>query len=157
MSRERKYEKEQQTHFARTHQKVMKGHYMTDIDSLQIYDTENQVYQQYTYLKSTPLVRRFIEVKSRMSNHLHNMFTGEIKPTEQVRAQAYFVAEVNQFRKRVSYPKCDYYFVVMDFDNFPYNIYNVTTTFGTGEVIFNKLGTASNEAEYLKYFTTSSR
>jgi len=156
MSRERKYDKEQQTHFAKTHQRVMKGHYMTDIDSLQIYDTENQVYQQYTYLKSTPLVRRIIEVKSRMSNHLHDMFTGEIKPTEQVRAQAYFVAEVNQFRKRVNYPKCDYYFVVMDFDNFPYNIYNVTTTFGTGEVIFNKLGTASNEAEYLKYFTTSS-
>ena len=84
-------------------------------------------------------------------------FTDEIKPTEQVRAQAYFVAEVNQFRKTTNYPKCEYYFVVMDFDNFPYNIYNVTTTFGTGEVIFNKLGTASNEAEYLKYFTTSSR
>ena len=84
-------------------------------------------------------------------------FTGEIKPIEQVRAQAYFVAELKQFRKRVNYPKCDYYFVVMDFDNFPYNIYNVTTTFGTGEVVFNKLGTASNEAEYLKYFTTSSR
>ena len=84
-------------------------------------------------------------------------FTGEIKPTEQVRAQVYFVAEVNQVRKAESSPGCEYYFVVMDFDNYPYNIYNVTTTFGTGEVIFNKLGTASNEAEYLKYFTTSSR
>jgi hypothetical protein len=83
-------------------------------------------------------------------------FTGEIKPTEQVRAQAYMVAELNQFRKTVNYPKCEYYFVVMDFDNFPYIIYNVTTTYGTGEVIFNKLGTVSNEAEYLKYFTTSS-
>jgi len=157
MSRERKYEKEQQTHFARTHQKIMKGHYMTDIDRLQICDAENQVYQQYTYLKSKPLVRKIIEVKSRMSNHLHNMFTGEIKPTEQVRAQAYMVAELNQVRKAENKPKCEYYFVVMDFDSFPYNIYNVTTTSGTGEVNFIKLGTASNEAEYLKYFTTTLR
>ena len=156
MSRERKYDKEQQNHFAKTHQKVMRGHYMTDIDSLQIYNTENQVYQQYTYhLDSVPIIRRFIEVKSRMSNHLHDMFTGEIKPTEQVRAQAYFVAENNQFRKTVNYPKCEYYFVVMDFDNYPYNIYNVTTTFGTGEVVFNKLGTANNDMEYAQYFNSS--
>ena len=155
MSRERKYEKEKQTHFAKTHQKVMKGHYMTDIDKLQICDSENQVYQQYTYLKSKPLVRKIIEVKSRMSNHLHNMFTGEIKPTEQVRAQAYMVAELNQVRKAENKPKCEYYFVVMDFDNYPYNIYNVTTTFGTGEVIFNKLGTANNDIEYAQYFNSS--
>ena len=67
MTRKRKYDLDKQSHFARTHQEVMDNHYLTDIDSLQIIDTENQVYQHYTYVNSMPIVPRIIEVKSRMS------------------------------------------------------------------------------------------
>jgi|TARA_B110000858_G_scaffold130488_1_gene148365 hypothetical protein len=93
MTRERKHDLDKQTHFARTHQEVMDNHYLTDIDSLQIIDTENEVYQHYTYINAIPVVRRIIEVKSRMSEHLKAMFSGEIQPTQQVKAQAYMVAE----------------------------------------------------------------
>ena len=67
MTRKRKYDLDKQSHLARTHQEVMDNHYLTDIDSLQIIDTENQVYQHYTYVNSMPIVPRIIEVKSRMS------------------------------------------------------------------------------------------
>ena len=93
MARQRKHDLDKQTHFARTHQEVMNNHYLTDIDSLQIMDTENEVYQHYTYINAIPVVRRIIEVKSRMSEHLKAMFSGEVQPTQQVKAQAYMVAE----------------------------------------------------------------
>ena len=87
----------------------MDNHYLTDIDSLQIIDTENEVYQHYTYINAIPVVRRIIEVKSRMSEHLKAMFSGEIQPTQQVKAQAYLVAEINGFRRQSKWPLMEYY------------------------------------------------
>jgi len=154
MARKRKYELDKQTHFAKTHSEVMKGHYMTDLDSIQIINTENQLYNQYTYVKSVPMVRRIIEVKSRMSKALLNMFKGITEPTAQVKCQAYMVAELNAFRRQTKYPLVDYYFVVEDFGDYPYSVWNVTTTFGTGEIQFNEIAEIHTDAQYLKFFNT---
>ncbi|MGY8866641.1 MAG: hypothetical protein ACKVJK_13605, partial [Methylophagaceae bacterium] len=51
MARQRKYDLDKQTHFAKTHSEVLKGVYMTDVDSLQIIDTENKLYDEYVYTK----------------------------------------------------------------------------------------------------------
>ena len=155
MGRERKYDLDKQTHFARTHQEVMDNHYLTDIDSLQIIDTENEVYQHYTYINDMPIVRRIIEVKSKMSEHLKAMFLGKIQPTQQVKAQAYMVAELNAFRKESKYPGMEYYFVVEDFDEYPYTVWNVTTTRGTGEIQFKQIATIYDNHDYKVFFTTS--
>ena len=155
MARQRKYELDEQTHFAKTHREVMQGHYMTDIDSLQITNTENQLYQQYTFINSVPIVRRLIEVKSRMSKHLEYMFEYKNKPDAQVKSQAYMVAELNAFRRQTGYPKIDYWFVVQDLNEYPYSIWNVSTTFGTGEIQFKQIGEVMNDEQYKAFFTTS--
>ena len=154
------YESDKQTHFAKTHQEVMKGHYMTDVDSLQIKNTENQLYQQYTYTKtntgnSYPDVRRFIEVKSRTSKHLERMFAGKIPPTQQVVAQAYFIAQLNAFKRQNKLSEVDYWFVVEDNGDYPYEIWSVTTTFGTGAIHFDMIGEVNDKKEYIEFFSTS--
>tara|TARA_B110000285_G_C15016155_1_gene559172 strand:- start:679 stop:1149 length:471 start_codon:yes stop_codon:yes gene_type:complete len=155
MARERKYELDKQTHFAKTHRAVMKDHYMTDIDSLQIINTENQVYQQYTYINSIPMVRRIIEVKSRMSKSLQYMFDGTTTPNAQVKSQAYMVAEINAFRRQTNYPQMEYYYVVQDLNEYPYSIWNVTTTFGTGAIQFKEMAEVHNDKDFQAFFSTS--
>lgn len=154
MARERRYEKDKQTAFAKTHQRVMKGHYMTDIDSLQIIDTENQMYHQYTYKKGSPIVRRIIEVKSRMSDYLSAIFSGNKPPSQQMIVQSNTVAELNAFRLQKNLPKVDYIIVVQDFNEYPYKIWKVDTTFGSGELTFTYSSTVWNDTEYNDYFST---
>ena len=133
MARERKYQKEQQTDFAKTHQRVMQGHYMTDIDSTQIVDTENQMYHQYTYKNGSPIVRRFIEVKERNSTYISNIFNGLNPPSQQMIVQSNTVAELNAFRKAKELPLVDYLIVVQNYNAYPYDVWKCNTTFGTGE------------------------
>ena len=156
MARERKYDLDKQTHFARMHSELLKGIYMTDVDSLQIINTENKLYKEYDYIKiggkSFPDVRRVIEVKSRMSKYLERMFAGEIEPSQGVIAQAYFIAQANAFRREHKMTEAVYWFVVEDFGEFPYEVWNVTTTFGTGEIQFKQIGTVMNKAEYTAFF-----
>jgi hypothetical protein len=158
MARQRKYDLDKQTHFAKTHREVMKGVYMSDVDSLQIIDTENQVYHQNRYdnrinsfYGTTPLVRRTIEVKYKMSDYLKRMFAGEIEPSNQVIAQAYFIAEANAFKRERKLPEVDYWFVVENEGKFPYEIWSVTT-FPTGELQFKQIGTVMDKAEYNAFF-----
>jgi len=155
MARERQFEKDKQTDFAKTHQRVMKGHYMTDIDSIQIVDTENQMYHQYTYKKGTPIVRRFIEVKNRKSQYIVDVFSGERKPSQQMLVQSNTVAELNCFRAAQDMPKVEYLIVIQDHNEYPYEVWKCDTTFGTGELSFDYQCKVYDDKEYVEYFTTS--
>ncbi|MBT4904777.1 MAG: hypothetical protein HON57_06310 [Flavobacteriaceae bacterium] len=156
MARQRKHDLDKQTHFAKTHSRVLKGVYMTDVDSLQIVNTENKVYEQYKYIKingkSIPDVQRYIEIKSRMSKYLAKMFAKEIEPTQQVVAQAYFIAQANAFKRANKLREVDYWFVVEDEGEYPYEIWSVTTTFGTGEIHFKQIGEVMNDEQYNAFF-----
>ena len=153
MARQRKYDLDKQTHFAKTHRELMKGHYMTDMDSIQIINTENQLYNQYTYINGVPIIQRLIEVKSRMTKFIKYIFEGKTKPNPQIKSQAYMVAELNAFRKQTNYPLMDYWFVIEDEGEYPYEIWKVTTTFGTGEIHFKQIGEVMNDTEYKAFFT----
>jgi hypothetical protein len=155
MARERKYEKDKQTHFAKTHQRVMKHHYMTDIDSIQIVDTENQMYHQYTYKNGTPIVRRIIEVKSQSSTYLQNILSGMKPPSQQMIVQSNTVAELNAFRKQQGMPLAQYVIVIQDYNKFPYNIWHCDTSFGSGKLNFEHRGKVECDEEFEAYFTTS--
>ena len=160
MARQRKLDLDKQTHFARTHSRVMKGVYMSDIDSLQIIDTENQVYHQNHYdnnIKSfygtVPEIRRTIEVKYKMSDYLKGVFSGDITPSNQVIAQAYITAQVNVFRREHKRPEVVYWFVVEDEGEYPYEIWNAwTIPYGTGEIHFKQIGTVMNDEQYNAFF-----
>jgi hypothetical protein len=154
MARERKFEKEKQTHFAKTHQRVMKGHYMTDVDSIQLIQTENKLYQQYTYINNIPTVRRLIEIKSRKTQRFLDSVSGErIEP--QFQSQAYMVAELNAFRREHNIPLCEYLIVIQDYNDFPYEVWKCDTTFGTGELNFEYQCKIYDDEEYISYFNTS--
>lgn len=155
MARERKYSLDEQTDFAKTHSRVMRGHYMTDIDSIQIVDTENKMYHQYTYKKGTPIVRRFIEVKERKSQYIIDVFSGERKPSQQMLVQSNTVAELNQFRKQQGMPLVEYVIVIQDFNAYPYEVWKCDTTFGTGALDFTYQTKVYTDEEYKDYFTTS--
>ena len=155
MARERQYEKDKQTDFARRHQEVMRGHYMTDIDNIQVIDTENQMYLQYTYKKGTCIARRYIEVKSRNSTYLQNILDGIKPPSQQMIVQSNTVAELNAFRKQQGMPLVQYVIVIQSNNDLPYDIYECSTTFGTGKIDFTYKGRVECDEEYNAYFTTS--
>lgn len=154
MARKREYDKEKQTQFAKTHQKLdMKSHYMTDIDSIQIVDTENQMYHQYTYKNGSPIVKRVIEVKSRMSNYLKAQLTGKQPPSQQMIVQSNTVAEMNGFRASKGLTPVEYLIVVYDFNEYPYEVYRCNTTFGTGNLEISFVASLWNDTEYQAFFT----
>ena len=153
MARQRLHNIEEQTDFAKTHQRVMQGHYMTDVDSIQIVDTENQMYHQYTYKKGTPIVGRIIEVKSRNTSYLNNILQGIKPPSQQMLVQSNTVAELNGFRKQNDMPLVEYVIVIQNHDKYPYDIWNCNTTFGTGQLNFEYRGKVECDEEYEAYFT----
>ncbi len=63
MSRERKYNLEEQTSFAKNHSLLGSKALMTDFDNIQIINTENCVYNQYKFIESKTILHRIIEVK----------------------------------------------------------------------------------------------
>jgi len=65
------------------------------------------------------------------------------------------VAEVNASRRESGYPQMEYYYVVQDLNEYPYEIWNVTTTFQTGEIHFKQIGEVMNDEQYKKFFDTS--
>ena len=129
MARQRQYYSEEPNHFAQKHQELLNGVYMTDIDGYQTTFTncEDQNYMQYTYNSdSTILVRRFVETKSRDTEYIRNVISGEVKPSEQFRAFASVTTELNYFRKANSQPEVECWLVIQNTNNYPYDVFNVT-------------------------------
>lgn len=154
MARKREYDKEKQTQFAKTHQRLnMKRHYMTDIDSIQIVDTENQIYHQYTYKYGSAITKRIIEVKSRMSNYLKAQLTGKQPPSQQMIVQSNTAAEMNGFRATKNITPVEYLIVVYDFDEYPFEVYSCSTTFGTGNLEISFVASIWNDTQYQAFFT----
>jgi hypothetical protein len=153
MARQRQYNLEEQTHFAKTHQKVMQRHYMTDVDRMQIVDTENQMYHQYTYKNGSPIVGRVLEVKSKNTAYLSNILNGIKPPSQQMIAQSNLVAEMNGFRKVNGGKPVEYVIVIQNEEDYPYDIWTCDTTFGTGQLKFTYQGKVECDEEYEAYFT----
>tara|TARA_R110000796_G_scaffold97132_1_gene203930 strand:+ start:479 stop:934 length:456 start_codon:yes stop_codon:yes gene_type:complete len=116
---------EGQTHFSKEFYK-MGGEYMTDIDGLQLVDTENQIYNHFNYVKGQPVVKKFIEVKYDFTEDIKRQVRRIDKPRPQTYAIASVVSEMNGYRKDQNKPLADFYYVVQTKGNYPYYIFNVT-------------------------------
>ena len=114
-----------QTHFSKEFYK-MGGEYMTDIDSLQIVDTENQIYNHFNYVKGQPVVRKFIEVKYDLTEDVKRQVKHIDKPKAQTYAIAVTVFEMNCYRRDQNKPLADFYYVVQTKGDYPYYIFTVT-------------------------------
>lgn len=153
MAREREYYHQEQNHFAKKHTTLLRGVYMSDIDGYQTVFTngENKNYMEYTYTAdSTPIVRRFVETKSRDSKYIRAVISGEVKPSQQFRAFVSVTAELNGFRRANDLPEVECWLVIQDMNEYPYEVFNVTMS--QGGVSFDLVAKVWNDQDYSSLF-----
>ena len=83
--RERKYNIEEQTSFAKNHSLLGSKSLLTDIDSIQIAETENTIYNQYKFINSQPLLHRIIEVKYKPSDYIKKQLLKQVATNSQTK------------------------------------------------------------------------
>lgn len=160
-SRKRFYNQEEQSHFADKHS-LLDKQYMSDFDAMTTQTTSGEVtfdnsenvrYTEFRYFKnnSSPYVSRFIETKSRKSAYITDVLNGTIQPSEQFKAFATLTTELNGFREANGIPKVECLLVIMDFDDYPYEVYRVSQAVG-GDVKFEFVGKVYNDSDYKRMF-----
>lgn len=152
MQRKRKYNKQEQTHFAKKHS-LLDGVYMSDVDGFTttLTNSENEVYMEWTYTSnSTMTINRFVETKSRKSEYIQAVIKGERKPSQQLYAFVSLTTELNAFRKANGQPLVDCLLVIEDFGEYPYEVYRMTQK--GKDLGFTFLGRVFDDKEYKQMF-----
>lgn len=152
MQRKRKFNKEEQTHFAKKHS-LLDGVYMTDFDgySTTLSNTENKTYAEWTYNSSrSMIINRFVETKTRKSAYIESILNGEREPSQQLFAFVTMASELNAFRKANNQPTIDCLLVIEDFGDYPYEIYKMENNKGT--IRFEYIGKVFDDTEYRQMF-----
>ena len=152
MQRKRKFNKQEQTHFAKKHS-LLDGVYMSDVDGFTttLTNSENEVYMEWTYTSnSTMTINRFVETKSRKSEYIQAVIKGERKPSQQPYAFVSITTELNAFRKANGQPLVDCLLVIEDFGEYPYEVYRMTQK--GKDLGFTFLGRVFDDKEYKQMF-----
>lgn len=152
MQRKRKYNKQEQTHFAKKHS-LLDGVYMSDVDGFTttLTNSENEVYMEWTYTSnSTMTINRFVETKSRKSEYIQAVIKGDRKPSQQLYAFVSLTTELNAFRKANGQPLVDCLLVIEDFGEYPYEVYRMTQK--GKDLGFTFLGRVFDDKEYKQMF-----
>ena len=152
MQRKRKFNKQEQTHFAKKHS-LLDGVYMSDVDGFTttLTNSENEVYMEWTYTSnSTMTINRFVETKSRKSEYVQAVIKGERKPSQQLYAFVSLTTELNAFRKANGQPLVDCLLVIEDFGEYPYEVYRMTQK--GKDLGFTFLGRVFDDKEYKQMF-----
>jgi len=108
--RERIFDKDTQTSFAKNHTVLGNKCLLTDIDAIQV--TENEFYNQYWYQNGQPILRRFIEVKYKPTDYIKRQISRQENLNSQTKLFSYLVYELNQYRKTNSLPLAEFYYVI---------------------------------------------
>lgn len=152
MQRKRKFNKQEQTHFAKKHS-LLDGVYMSDVDGFTttLTNSENEVYMEWTYTSnSTMTINRFVETKSRKSEYIQAVIKGERKPSQQLYAFVTLTTELNAFRKANGQPLADCLLVIEDFGEYPYEVYRMAQK--GKDLEFTFLGRVFDDKEYKQMF-----
>lgn len=152
MQRKRKFNKQEQTHFAKKHS-LLDGVYMSDVDGFTttLTNSENEVYMEWTYTSnSTMTINRFVETKSRKSEYIQAVIKGERKPSQQLYAFVTLTTELNAFRKANGQPLVDCLLVIEDFGEYPYEVYRMAQK--GKDLEFTFLGRVFDDKEYKQMF-----
>jgi hypothetical protein len=154
MAKKRMFKDNKATHFSEKHRDLMNGVYMTDIDSMQIVDMENQVYNQYTYINSMPYCRRIVEVKHRKTKMMEAVIQGEPNAILQtsMQVQAVTAAELSAFRRQNNMPEVDYWILFQDNGEYPYEIWKCYAESKTGVIKFEYQSTVYDDVQYRYQF-----
>ena len=147
--RDRKFEIDKQTSFAKNHKHLGSKSLLTDVDAIQ--STENEFYNEDWYNNGQPIIRRFIEVKFKPSEYIKKQITRESELNSQTKMFSYLVYEINQFRKSNNIPLTEFYYVIQTNGDFPYYVYDVTGI--NSDLKFNYISKVEDLEQYIKVFS----
>lgn len=153
MSRERKYEKDKQTGFAKEHLTNLNGVYLTDVDAIgyTVTSTSDECYLQYTYgADSKPMITKLIEVKYKGGDYWRKVINGVLPSPSAMQAYAALVAHANMWRSLNNIPPIDVYLVIETDGTYPFHVF--TATERSGSIKYDFIETVTNEAEYKRLF-----
>lgn len=148
--RERKYNIEEQTSFAKNHSLLGSKSLLTDIDSIQIAETENTIYNQYKFINSQPLLHRIIEVKYKPSDYIKKQLLKQEATNSQTKLFVSVMNELNGYRVDSNKLKVEFYLVIQSNGILPYFVYNVTGN--NNSVNYEYKGIVNNEDDYINMF-----
>ena len=153
MSRERKYNKDEQTHFAKKHKALLNGVYMSDVDGFTttLTNSENELYMEWTYTSNSNMtINRFVETKSRKTEYIKAVLEGERMPSQQLYAFVTLTTELNAFRKANNLPLTECLLVIEDFGDYPYEVYRMSQK--GKDLDFKFIGRVFDDKEYKQMF-----
>lgn len=148
--RERKYNIEEQTSFAKNHSLLGSKSLLTDIDSIQIAETENTIYNQYKFINNQPLLHRIIEVKYKPSDYIKKQLLKQEATNSQTKLFVSVMNELNGYRVDSNKLKVEFYLVIQSNGILPYFVYNVTGN--NNSVNYEYKGIVNNEDDYINMF-----
>ena len=148
--RERKYNLDEQSSFAKNHSLLGSKALMTDFDNIQIINTENCVYNQYKFIESKTILHRIIEVKYTPTDYIRRQLLKQDKPNSQILAFTSLINELNSYRENTSLPKAEFYYVVQTKGQYPYYVFNVTSELGN--INYDYIGSVEDNVQYIDAF-----
>jgi len=146
--REREYELDKQTSFAKNHSVLGRKCLLTDVDAIQ--KTENEFYNEYWYQDGNPILRRFIEVKFKPTDYIKRQISRQDDLNSQTKMFSYLVYEINQYRKIQNLPLAEFYYVIQTAGELPYFVFDVVGI--NNNLKFEYIGKVLNIEDYKKIF-----
>lgn len=148
--RERKYNIDEQSSFAKNHSLLGSKSLLTDVDSIQIAETENAIYNQYKFVNNEPLLHRIIEVKYKPSEYIKKQLLKQEPTNCQTKLFVSVMNELNGYRIDNNKLKAEFYLIIQSDGDLPYFVYNVTGD--AYSVNYEYKGKVNNEKEYIDMF-----
>lgn len=141
--------------FSKDFYKVGNKNYLTDFDSIQvgdtIYNTENELFLNYTFEDNEAIPKRYFEVKWSMTNSIRKQISGEDKPSPQTRAMLAQTQMINAFLDVLGKEPVNLYYVVQTEGAYPYYVYDVSYDF-MGDVVYTYVTKLEDEDEFIDGF-----
>jgi len=148
--RERKYNIDEQSSFAKNHSLLGSKSLLTDVDSIQIAETENAIYNQYKFVNSQPMLHRIIEVKYKPSDYIKKQLLKEEPTNCQTKLFVSVMNELNGYRLNDNKIKAEFYLIIQSDGELPYFVYNVTGN--AYSINYEYKGKVNNDKEYIDMF-----
>lgn len=148
--RDRKYNIEEQSSFAKNHALLGSKSLLTDVDSIQIAETENAIYNQYKFVNNEPLLHRIIEVKYKPSEYIKKQLLKQEPTNCQTKLFVSVMNELNGYRVDNNKLKAEFYLIIQSDGELPYFVYNVTGN--ANSINYEYKGKINNDVEYIDMF-----
>lgn len=148
--RERKYNIDEQSSFAKNHCLLGSKSLLTDVDSIQIAETENAIYNQYKFVNSQPMLHRIIEVKYKPSDYIKKQLLHQEPTNCQTKLFVSVMNELNGYRANDNKLKAEFYLIIQSDGQLPYFVYNVTGN--ANSINYEYKGKVSNSKDYIDMF-----